>query len=135
MTFTPDGKQLVVAGAGGLVEGWNVETGRPVELKRGPVCQITSLVATADGRIVVCGGRWQTVVVWEAVSGKVATPMIGHLAAVNELVFTAFLASMGPRRCGRGRGPSRWDSEATLYSFNGATTLWSWKRGTVGSAV
>jgi WD40 repeat protein len=64
-----------------------VDSGRLVELPEGPSCHALALVVGADNTILVCGKRWETYIVWEATTGKVRTPLIGHVSFVMGLAF------------------------------------------------
>jgi WD40 repeat protein len=89
LTFSPDGKMLVVGNRHGesaplvwdVVNGWRLRQGRA------PRCQFQGVGFPGKGRILAWGTRFQTLVVWELTSGKQFTPTVGHLSSVTGLAF------------------------------------------------
>lgn len=95
LTFSPDGKTLVMAVRGG--EGapavWDVEDGRRLQAARAPECAFQG-VGFRDGRVVAVGLRSQALVVWDVMSGTrfdrdgPSAPVTG-LLSLGGRIFTA----------------------------------------------
>ncbi len=90
ISFSPDGKQLLVAqehDEAAILRIWDVKTGR--DLKRIPAHQprITSAAFSPDGKRIVSGGADGVVRVWEVETGNELRIYEGHTAAVNGVAF------------------------------------------------
>lgn len=68
--FSPDGKNLVSAGADGAIKLWNTATGKEIKSMQGHDGDVTSVAFSPDGRFLVSGGRDGTVRLWDVKSGK-----------------------------------------------------------------
>jgi WD40 repeat protein len=68
--FSPDGKNLVSAGADGAIKLWNTATGKEIKSMQGHDGDVTAVAFSPDGRFLVSGGRDGTVRLWDMKSGK-----------------------------------------------------------------
>ncbi|HTU90459.1 MAG TPA: M56 family metallopeptidase [Gemmataceae bacterium] len=78
VALSPDGKQAVSAGVGGVVFLWDVESGKEVRRFQGHVGAIYALDFAPDGRHMLSGGRDKTVRLWEVQSGREIRKFEGH---------------------------------------------------------
>ncbi|MGI5864797.1 MAG: protein kinase domain-containing protein [Myxococcales bacterium] len=84
VSFGPDGALL--AGAGGVVEIWSVETGKLV--RRLPLEMGSSARISPDGRIVATGEETGRVTLWELATGERLQVFEEHTATVFDLEFS-----------------------------------------------
>jgi WD40 repeat protein len=68
MALSPDGK--ILATGGKSVQLWDVRTGKKLRQLMGHLKRTQSIVFSADGRLVVEGGSYGTVNIWETATGK-----------------------------------------------------------------
>jgi WD40 repeat protein/beta-lactamase regulating signal transducer with metallopeptidase domain len=124
VALSPDGKQAVSAGVGGVVFLWDVETGKELRRLHGHAGTIYALDFAPDGRHVLSGGRDKTIRLWEAKSGREVRKFEGHTNWVMSVRF----AREGKRFLSGGRdGVMRlWevDSGKQLRQFQ-ATQGWT----------
>jgi WD40 repeat protein len=91
LAFSPDGKMLATAGMDGTVQLWGLSDGARlgvVECPLGPL-QVPprEIRFTGEDRAVVWTAMGSAALVWEAPSGKLLSPVGGHVAAVESVVF------------------------------------------------
>jgi WD40 repeat protein len=86
LRFSPDGDILADFDAGGVVQAWEVKSGKRVELEDGPKAQILDVAFPGKGRIVTLANLAQSLYWWDA-NLSAASPFQGHLAAVTGLAF------------------------------------------------
>jgi serine/threonine protein kinase len=86
VAFSPDGRWLACAGAGGA-RLWNVATGDP-----GPVLAgqggAHALAFSPVAPVAASGGKDGTVCLWDTPSGALLTVLTGHTAAVRAVAFS-----------------------------------------------
>jgi WD40 repeat protein len=87
--FTPDGRQLLTAGADGsiVVWGFETETGRfhrDRQLTEMPV-PVNAIALAAQGTLLVSGSRDRTLQVWDLASGELQGVLEGHGGSVTTL--------------------------------------------------
>lgn len=91
--FSPDGKTLASAGTDGTVQLFGVADGARgpvVECPIGPLTTgVRQVTFTAADRAVAWTAVGQTAVVWEVPSGKLLSPLAGHVAGVRSVAFAA----------------------------------------------
>jgi WD40 repeat protein len=103
IAFAPDGKTLAAVDQLGAVERWTLPDGKPLKLTEfpgaafrtggrtsHPPIQYAGLGFTDNDRVVAWG--WWVLgqmVAWEAPSGKMLTPVAGHLGGVTAVGFAA----------------------------------------------
>lgn len=78
LALTPDGKQILVGGAGGFVQLWDIATGGLVRRFEGCGDTVHAVAVSPDGRLVLAGGRDKTIFIWDAGSGEVLRKLGGH---------------------------------------------------------
>ncbi|MCE9603506.1 MAG: hypothetical protein K8U03_01235 [Planctomycetia bacterium] len=97
VAFTPDGTQLVSAGADKLVSVWNVADGKKVNSYGGHTAAVTSVSLSADGQRIVAGGADKTLQIWERTAPNESQPdapiaaksVITHAAGIRSVAFAA----------------------------------------------
>jgi RNA polymerase sigma factor (sigma-70 family) len=114
VTYTPDGKQLVSAGADGVARLWDATTGQ--ELRRTPLTPHRTVASvpvavSADGRTLASCVGLESVRVWDLTTGKETRP----LKEPPESAFLLALDGMGRR--------------LAVYGHDGSLGLWDLESG------
>ena len=88
MTFSPDGRRIVIADSDGTARVWNADTGAPVTppLRHGD--GVSSAAFSHDGLLVVTASWDKTARVWDAATGQPITPPLNHKGPVECAMFT-----------------------------------------------
>ncbi len=100
VAFTPDGRQVLSGATGGILQLWDVETGKEVRRLSGHTGTIYDLAISADGRRALTGSRDRTARLWDIASGRQIHVLKGHSGWVRSVVF-----SPDGRRALTGSGP------------------------------
>jgi WD40 repeat protein len=103
LSFSPDGKRLVTAGADGVGRIWSVDTGRPEHVLAGHTDRLTSAEFSPDGKLVVTASADKDAIVWDAETGKLRKRLRGHGAIVSDAAFSSdgrWIVTAGPGRAG-----------------------------------
>lgn len=87
LAFSRDGQTVFAATERGVVQGWDVATGRRLGVYEGPTCRLRGLVPAEDGRLFAWGERGQTIFLWDVQGEKVLTPTGGHNTVASALAF------------------------------------------------
>ena len=95
LRFSSDGRSLVAFdsvqepryAAAGDVQGWDVKTGKRLDLAPGPSAQLLDVGFPGDGRILVLANLARSLIWWDASLGKNATPFHGPLTPTQAIVF------------------------------------------------
>lgn len=111
LAFTPDGRQALSGGTGGIVQLWDVETGAEIRRLAGHTGTIYELAISPDGRRALTGSRDKTARLWDLASGREILVLKGHTNWVRSVAF-----SPDGRRALTGAGPKDhtmrlWDLE------------------------
>jgi WD40 repeat protein len=123
LAFSPDGKTLASLGHKGAIERWALPDGRPLKQTTFSPTDLMTFgmhpwtlgLAFADNeRVVVWGALRQTMLLWEAPSGKLFPPVAGHLGGINGVRFTA--DSKGVVTIGEDLRVLRWDPGTGKHS-------------------
>jgi WD40 repeat protein/serine/threonine protein kinase len=90
LQFSPDHARLATAGLGGIVNVWQVSTGKLAipSLLDSNYSLASSVSFSPDGRRLVTGGSEREALVWELAGGKTATPPLSHAGWVHHAVFS-----------------------------------------------
>ncbi|WP_406698839.1 sigma-70 family RNA polymerase sigma factor [Singulisphaera sp. Ch08] len=111
LAFTPDGRQALSGGTGGIVQLWDVETGNEIRRLSGHTGTIYELAISTDGRRALTGSRDKTARLWDLATGREILVLKGHTNWVRSVAF-----SPDGRRALTGSGPKDhtmrlWDLE------------------------
>lgn len=87
VTFSPDGKRILITDQGGIAQMWDGETAKvlPFRVEHGVPVQAAAF--SPDGRFVATGSSDGLVRLWHADSGKPAARAMRHLASVLRVAF------------------------------------------------
>ncbi|SIO28820.1 RNA polymerase sigma factor, sigma-70 family [Singulisphaera sp. GP187] len=111
LAFTPDGRQALSGGTGGIVQLWDLETGKEIRRLSGHTGTIYELAISPDGRRALTASRDKTARLWDLASGREIHVLKGHTNWVRSVAF-----SPDGRRALTGSGPKDhtmrlWDLE------------------------
>jgi len=70
VAFTPDAKILATSGEDGIIELWEVSTGREVRRLKGHSGAVESMAFSVDGRILTSGGHDGVIRLWDTTTGR-----------------------------------------------------------------
>ena len=88
VAFTPDGKQLALAGTGGRVFIVDAETGALLEEFSAGPAGIEQMVFSRDGRRVLTSSSENTARVWESGTWRPVTPALAHQGRIESIRFS-----------------------------------------------
>jgi serine/threonine protein kinase/WD40 repeat protein len=94
VTFSPDGKRLLVGGGawkdGGIaqVNIWDVATKQQVKTLTGHTNTILGLTCSHDGKLIATGSLDRTIRIWDADSGQCLKTLAGNGSWVEGLTFS-----------------------------------------------
>jgi WD40 repeat protein/serine/threonine protein kinase len=78
VTFSPDGRWLAAASAGGTVRVWDAQTGRLIQELPGHELRAASVAFSRDGRNLLASGSWAGVVrIWDVPTGTCLSTLVG----------------------------------------------------------
>lgn len=86
-SFSPDGKQLVIASGDGTVHVLDAQSGRELFVLRGHTRYVNSAVYSQDGRYILTASADRTARLWDAHGGAAIRRYLGHTKAVNRAEF------------------------------------------------
>ncbi len=86
LCYSPDGKQLLVAGDSGITRIWNLATGAR-QICHGPAVIPKSIRFLPNGKILALGQWGVSVCLWEVVSGQVLSSEGIHTHSIDQVVF------------------------------------------------
>lgn len=85
VTISADGKRIVTGSRGGVLKGWDADSGKVLFSGPGHSEPITALNFSKDGKQFISGGRDDIIKVWESKAGKLLTTLFGHKGEINSL--------------------------------------------------
>jgi WD40 repeat protein/serine/threonine protein kinase len=88
VVYSPDGSQLVTAGAGGIVKIWDTTTGREVCCLPGHTEVVHGVAFSSDGRYLATAGRDQTLILRDTVAKKLLWSRVAHTGIVWSVAFS-----------------------------------------------
>jgi len=88
LTFSPDQQYLASAGISGVIDLWEVSSGRRVHSLRGHTNNVMACAFSPDGRQLVSCGMDRTVRLWDVARGAPLQVLHGHTNVVNDVCFT-----------------------------------------------
>ncbi len=87
VAFDPEGKRVVIAGAGNVVRIWEWEADQPPRRLGEHDGPVTDAVFSPDGTRVLTASEDGTARVWDAASGALLQMLTGHVARVSSAAF------------------------------------------------
>jgi serine/threonine protein kinase len=87
-TFSPDGRLLASADAGGAIIVCDAANGQTTHALRGHAGTVWDLAVSPDGRLLASAGADRTVKFWDVKTGKELRTLAGHQGAVKGLAFS-----------------------------------------------
>jgi WD40 repeat protein/beta-lactamase regulating signal transducer with metallopeptidase domain len=66
VTFSPDGRAIVVRGAGGSVRVWDVLAGKEISQFKGHTGRVDTIAMAANGKTLASGAHDTTILLWDA---------------------------------------------------------------------
>jgi WD40 repeat protein len=88
VVFSPDGRTLACAAAGGAVRLWDTMIGKERLVLHGHDSAVLCIAFAPDGRTVATASRDATVRLWDAETGRHTATLRGHKGPVVSVVFS-----------------------------------------------
>lgn len=88
VSYSPDGKYIVSAGADGLAKVWDAVTGQEQITLRGHTDRVVGTSYSPDGRSIVTASWDKVVKVWDPQTGQVVRDLVGHADKVRSAVYS-----------------------------------------------
>ncbi|MEJ2302091.1 MAG: protein kinase [Anaerolineales bacterium] len=88
VAFSPDGKQLAVAGSDRNVIVWDMDTGQEVLTLKGHSGDVNHIAYSPDGMLIATASEDSTARIWDTVSGEVLWTISDHTEFVQHVVFS-----------------------------------------------
>jgi WD40 repeat protein len=104
VSFSPDGKHALSAGADKTLRLWKIETGQCAKVFTGHTGAVNSVSISADGRYALSGSSDTTVRLWELSTAQCLKILKGHSDAVNAVLFLSDVCFEAPPAVSEGRG-------------------------------
>ena len=96
-TISPDGSTLASSGASRQpIQLWDVDSGRSLGSWQGHQEQVSDIVFSRDGEVLISSSRDLTIRVWDAATGSALLSLVGHTRGVESVALSpdgALLAS------------------------------------------
>ena len=87
LRYSPDGKVLAVGTEDGVIQTWDVASGKRLDVSSGPECSLASLVFAGE-KMLAAGWKNQAVFLWEPSSGRSPCPQDEPTARITDLTFS-----------------------------------------------
>lgn len=88
ITFSPDGKQLVITGTDKIIKLLNVETGEEIRILQGHSKPVLSVKFSPDGKLLASAGADQSIKLWNAETGEEIRTLERHSSPVLSATFS-----------------------------------------------
>lgn len=89
MVFSPDGLLLASGNYNGVIQLWNVQTGKEFKILRGQKGGARHLAFSPDGLLLASAGDdVATITLWEVQTGNMLRTLTGHTEGVTSLAFS-----------------------------------------------
>lgn len=89
LAISPDSRQVVAGGYEGLVQVFDLTSGREIVAQRGHATNVTSVVFSPDGQTIASSDYEGRVLLWDSTTGGVLRFIRGHTGGVFSLAFGA----------------------------------------------
>ncbi|MCC6417489.1 MAG: serine/threonine protein kinase [Gemmataceae bacterium] len=131
IALAPDGRRVVSGNMGGVVQIWDVQSGKEITPRPGHTFAVHAVTIAKDGRRVLTGGADKTVRLWDLASsppGQEVKRLEGHAGTVTRVVFVeggqrgASTGADGTTRCwdlASGKEQRRLEEAALGFSADG----------------
>jgi eukaryotic-like serine/threonine-protein kinase len=88
LVFAPDGSHLTTGHVDGMINTWDVATGRQTQTISGHSSIVFGLALSPDGRTLASAGEDRTVRVWDVITGQELLCLTDCKARVNAVAFS-----------------------------------------------
>jgi WD40 repeat protein len=87
MAFSPDGTTLATGGFLGVIQLWDLATGKQKRPLGGHQAGVLGVAVSPDGRIFATAGGDKLIRLWDSTSGKETRQLVGHAENIWSLAF------------------------------------------------
>jgi WD40 repeat protein len=117
LAFSPDDRQVLVAGDDGTAQLWDVERQSPRSVTFAHALPISVALFSPDGRLALTGSADGTARLWDVATGRSVGPALRHWGRVSSAAFspdgTRFVTGSSERMSWLWKTPVPWEGEPT----------------------